>query len=155
MSQTGFEVGNRGPARVNPADRAQLAESPVSMRRVVHLFAGHGWALSAVVAIIVVSSVVGLAQPFLLREIIDTALPGQDTVLLIWLVVGMVAVAAVTGTLGVWQTWLATTTGQRVMHTLRTNVFDHLQDQSIAFFKRTRGGTIAWPRRSFPPGCRT
>jgi ATP-binding cassette subfamily B protein len=106
------------------------------------LFSGHGWILAAVVAIIVVSSIVGLAQPFLLREIIDVALPGQDTVLLVWLVVGMVAVAAVTGVLGVWQTWLATTMGQRVMHTLRTKVFGHLQDQSIAFFKRTRGGEI-------------
>lgn len=132
----------RGPVRVNEADKAQLAESPVSMRRVVGLFAGHGWILAAVVAIIVVSSVVGLAQPFLLREIIDVALPGQDTTLLVWLVVGMVGVAAVTGILGVWQTWLATTMGQRVMHTLRTRVFAHLQDQSIDFFKRTRGGEI-------------
>jgi ATP-binding cassette subfamily B protein len=142
MSQLGFETTQRGPVRVNPADRAQLAESPVSMRRVVGLFSGHGWILAAVVAIIVVSSIVGLAQPFLLREIIDVALPGQDTVLLIWVVVGMVVVAAVTGILGVWQTWLATTMGQRVMHTLRTGVFGHLQDQSIAFFKRTRGGEI-------------
>lgn len=142
MSEVGLGMVSRGPVRVNPADRAQLAESPVSMRRVAGLFAGHGWILAAVVAIIVVSSVVGLAQPFLLREIIDVALPGQDTVLLVWLVVGMVGVAAVTGVLGVWQTWLATTMGQRVMHTLRTNVFSHLQDQSIAFFKRTRGGEI-------------
>ncbi len=142
MSQVGFEAAQRGPVRVNPADRAQLAESPVSMRRVVGLFSGHGWILAAVVAIIVVSSVVGLAQPFLLREIIDVALPGQDTVLLVWLVVGMVSVAAITGVLGVWQTWLATAMGQRVMHTLRTKVFGHLQDQSIAFFKRTRGGEI-------------
>jgi ATP-binding cassette subfamily B protein len=141
MSQLGYG-GPRGPVRVNEADKVQLAESPVSMRRVVGLFAGHGWILAAVVAIIVVSSVVGLAQPFLLREIIDVALPGQDTVLLLWLVVGMVGVAAVTGILGVWQTWLATTMGQRVMHTLRTRVFGHLQDQSIDFFKRTRGGEI-------------
>jgi ATP-binding cassette subfamily B protein len=142
MSEVGFGVVGRGPVRVNPADRAQLAESPVSLRRVAGLFAGHGWILAAVVAIIVVSSVVGLAQPFLLREIIDVALPQQDTVLLVWLVVGMVVVAAVTGILGVWQTWLATTMGQRVMHTLRTSVFTHLQAQSIAFFKRTRGGEI-------------
>jgi len=142
MSEVGPGVFSRGPVRVNPADRAQLAESPVSIRRVAGLFAGHGWILAAVVAIIVVSSVVGLAQPFLLREIIDVALPGQDTVLLVWLVVGMVGVAAVTGVLGVWQTWLATTMGQRVMHRLRTSVFSHLQDQSIAFFKRTRGGEI-------------
>ncbi len=132
----------RGPSRINPADRAQLAESPVSLRRVAGLFRGHRSELVTVTMIIVVASVVGLAQPFLLREIIDVALPTADTRLLVWLVSGMVAVAAVTGVLGVWQTWLATTMGQRVMHTLRVRVFTHLQAQSIAFFKRTRGGDI-------------
>ncbi|MCC6498088.1 MAG: ABC transporter ATP-binding protein [Propionibacteriaceae bacterium] len=132
----------RGPSRINPADRAQLAESPVSLRRVAGLFRGHRSELVTVTMIIVVASVVGLAQPFLLREIIDVALPTANTGLLVWLVSGMVAVAAVTGVLGVWQTWLATTMGQRVMHTLRVRVFTHLQAQSIAFFKRTRGGDI-------------
>ncbi len=132
----------RGPARVNPADRAQLAESPVSFARVAALFAGHRLELATVTAIIVVASVVGLAQPFLLREVIDVALPAGDTRLLVWLVAGMIAVAAVTGVLGVWQTWLATGMGQRVMHSLRVRVFAHLQAQSLAFFKRTRGGEI-------------
>ncbi|MGV8909790.1 MAG: ABC transporter ATP-binding protein [Propionicimonas sp.] len=132
----------RGPVRVNPVDRAQLAESPVSLRRVAGLFHGHARELWIVTGIIVVASVVGLAQPFMLREIIDVALPTANTTLLAWLVTGMVAVAAVTGVLGVWQTWLATTMGQQVMHTLRTGVFAHLQAQSIAFFKRTRGGDI-------------
>ncbi len=142
MTDTLISTEIRGPARINPADRAQLAESPVTMRRVAGLFSGHALALSGVTAIIVVASVVGLAQPFLLREVIDVALPTGDTTLLVWLVAGMVAVAAVTGILGVWQTWLATTIGQRVMHTLRVRVFAHLQAQSIAFFKRTRGGEV-------------
>ena len=114
MTDTLISTEIRGPARINPADRAQLAESPVTMRRVAGLFSGHTLALSGVTAIIVVASVVGLAQPFLLREVIDVALPTGDTTLLVWLVAGMVAVAAVTGILGVWQTWLATTIGQRV-----------------------------------------
>ncbi|MFT4110588.1 ABC transporter ATP-binding protein [Propionicimonas sp.] len=132
----------RGPTRVSPEDRTQLAESPVSVGRVLALFHGHGLELIAVTAIIVVAAVVGLAQPFLLREVIDVALPNDDTTLLVWLVAGMVAVAAVTGVLGVWQTWLATAMGQRVMHTLRVRVFTHLQAQSLDFFKRTRGGEI-------------
>jgi len=135
-------VEMRGPSRINPADRAQLAESPVAFSRVAAMFRGHRLELAAVTGIIVVASVVGLAQPFLLREIIDVALPGGDTVLLAWLVAGMVAVAAVTGVLGVWQTWLATGMGQRVMHTLRVKVFAHLQAQSMEFFKRKRGGEI-------------
>ena len=132
----------RGPARIDPLDRAQLAESPVSMRRVLSLFSGDRGRLIVLTVTIVATSVAGLAQPFLVRAVIDVALPQQNTSLLVWCVVGMVAVAAVTGLLGVAQTWLATAVGQRVMHRLRLGVFDHLQSLALDFFKRTRGGEV-------------
>jgi ATP-binding cassette subfamily B protein len=40
------------------------------------------------------------------------------------------------------QTWISTTVGQRVMHRLRTDVFAHLQRQSVGFFTRTRTGEV-------------
>ncbi len=134
--------GVRGPQRVDPQDRAQLAESPVSVARVVALFRPDRATVAVVTAIIVVSSVISMAQPFLLRAVIDDALPHQDVVLLLWAVGGMLSVAVVTQLLGVVQTWLTTTVGQRVMHRLRTDVFRHLQRQSIAFFTRTRSGEV-------------
>ena len=75
----------RGPVRINEADRAQLAESPVSLRRVAGLFHGHALLAERHGDIIVVASIVGLAQPFLLREIIDAGLPTGYTTLLAWL----------------------------------------------------------------------
>lgn len=132
----------RGPQRVDPADRAQLAASPVGARRVLRLFRPHVGQLLVLTATILVTSLVGLAQPFLLREVIDVALPLRDTRLLGLAVAGMVGVAATASVFGVVQTWLATGMGQRVMHDLRVSAFDHIQAQSIAFFKRTRGGEI-------------
>ncbi len=131
-----------GPQRVNPSDVAQLAESPVRWSRVTELFRGHRGRVVVVVLAVVAASVVGLAQPFLLRAIIDYALPHGNTTLLLWAVGGMVLVAILTGVLGVVQTWLATAMGQQVMSDLRSQVFQHVQSQSIAFFKRTRGGEI-------------
>ncbi len=131
-----------GPQRVNPSDVAQLAESPVRWSRVTELFRGHRGRVVVVVLAVVAASVVGLAQPFLLRAIIDDALPHGNTTLLLWAVGGMVLVAILTGVLGVVQTWLATAMGQQVMSDLRSQVFQHVQSQSIAFFKRTRGGEI-------------
>ncbi|MPQ97778.1 ATP-binding cassette domain-containing protein [Modestobacter sp. I12A-02628] len=131
-----------GRRTVDPADRAQLDRSPVSLRRVGRLFAPHRWAIATVVALIVASSAVALAAPFLLRAVIDDALPRQDVPLLAWLVAGMVAVAAVTAVLGVLQTWISTTVGQQIMHGLRTSLFTHLQRQSLGFFTRTRGGEV-------------
>jgi ATP-binding cassette subfamily B protein len=131
--------GHGSPA-VTAAEKTQARE--VSLRRIGRLFAPHRWQLVIVTAIIVASSIVGLASPFLLRAVIDTALPERNTALLAWLVIGMVAVAAVTSAFGVIQTWISTKVGQHVMHGLRTGVFAHLQRQSVAFFTRTRTGEV-------------
>jgi ATP-binding cassette, subfamily B, bacterial len=122
------------------AEKAQAHE--VSLRRIGGLFTPYRWPLAIVTAIIAASSVVGMASPFLLRAVIDTALPRSNVSLLVWLVIGMLAVAAVTAALGVVQTWISTKVGQQVMHRLRTEVFAHLQRQSIAFFTRTRTGEV-------------
>ncbi|WP_262285609.1 ABC transporter ATP-binding protein [Micromonospora sp. MA102] len=122
------------------AEKTQARQ--VSLRRIGGLFTAHRGPLAAVVAIIVASSVIAMASPFLLRTVIDRALPERDLTLLAWLVAGMVGVAAVTAVLGVAQTWISTRVGQEVMHRLRTDVFTHLQRQSIGFFVRTRTGEV-------------
>ena len=91
---------------------------------------------------IVLSSLVSLASPFLLREVLDVAIPHSRTGLLAGLVAGMVAVAVITSVLDVLQTLISTTVGQRVMHDLRTAVYGHLQRMSLAFFTRTRTGEV-------------
>ena len=130
----------RGPRTVTAAEREQARG--VSLRRIGGLFGPYRWPLAVVTAIIVASSLVGLASPFLLRAVIDKALPERDVRLLAWLVIAMVAVAAVTSGLGVIQTWISTKVGQHIMHGLRTSVFTHLQRQSVAFFTRTRTGEV-------------
>lgn len=134
----------RGPrgAKVDPADRAQLSEQPVSLRRIGALFAPYRWQIAVVTALIVASSVITLANPFLVREVIDRAIPDQDVPLLVWAVLGMLAVTVASSVIAVVQTWISTTVGQRIMHGLRTDVFAHLHRQSLGFFTRTRGGEI-------------
>ncbi len=130
-----------GAGRTNTAaEKAQARE--VSLRRIGALFRPYRWSLAIVVVIIAASSIVGLASPFLLKAVIDTALPTKNLHLLVWLVIGMVAVAAITSAFGVLQTWISTKVGQQVMHGLRTSVFGHLQRQSVAFFTRTRTGEV-------------
>jgi len=140
ITGTGRTGRTRGPRTVTAAEKAQARD--VSLRRIARLFAPYRWQLAIVTAIIAASSVVGLASPFLLRAVIDDALPEKNLRLLAWLVIGMVAVAAITSVFGVIQTWISTRVGQHVMHALRTGVFAHLQRQSVAFFTRTRTGEV-------------
>ncbi len=134
--------GGFGPRKVDPADRAQLAESPVSWRRIAALFHPHRVQITLVVLLLVGSAVIGLAPPFLTRTIIDDALPQRNIHLLLLAIAAMIAAAALTSVIGVLQTWMSTRVGQQVMHRLRTEVFSHLQKQSLAFFTRTKGGEV-------------
>ncbi len=54
----------------------------------------------------------------------------------------MIATAVANGVFGVIQTLISTTVGQRVMHDLRTAVYERLQRMSLAFFTRTRTGEV-------------
>ncbi len=111
-------------------------------RRIARLFRPYRRRLFAVLALIALSAGLSMASPFLLREILDVAIPKRDTTLLTWLVAGMIAVSISTGVLGVGQTWLSNLVGQRVMHDLRAAVYRHLQRMSLAFFTRTRTGEV-------------
>ena len=112
------------------------------LRRITALFRPHRGRLGTVLALIVFSAGLGALSPFLLKEVLDSAIPERDTTLLAWLVGGMIAIAVATGAIGVAQTYLSNLVGQRVMHDLRTRVFGHLQQLSLAFFTRTRTGEV-------------
>jgi ATP-binding cassette, subfamily B, bacterial len=139
-SDSGRSGRGRGARTVTAAEKAQARE--VSLRRIGRLFAPYRWQMGIVTAIIVASSIVSVASPFLLRAVIDNALPNRNLRLLALLVAAMIAVAGITAAFGVIQTWISTKVGQHVMHGLRTSVFAHLQRQSIAFFTRTRTGEV-------------
>ncbi len=128
--------------RIDPRDRAQLDNAPVSLRRVTALFRGHGWQLTLVIALIVATSLVAIVQPFLIREVVDQAIPNQNISLLVICVAAMVGAAILTALLAVLQTWISAGVGQQLMHRLRTDVFTHLQRQSLGFFTRTRAGEV-------------
>jgi ATP-binding cassette, subfamily B, bacterial len=111
-------------------------------RRIARLFKPYRGRLFVVLALIALSAIISLISPFLLRRILDDAIPQQNKAELTLLVAGMIAVSIATGALGVAQTWLSNVVGQRVMHDLRSAVYRHLQRLSLAFFTRTRTGEV-------------
>ena len=131
-----FDTGERPARPDDPAVRK------ANLRRVFRLFGPERSRLSLVLALIIASSALGMVPAFLLRDIIDQAIPQANTTLLAWLSGGMIAIAIVVGVVGVAQTYLSNRVGQEVMHELRADVYEHLQRQSLAFFTRTRTGEV-------------
>jgi len=133
--------GTRGGRHLRPPPDSKPLTRDLT-RRIVRLFRPYRGRLFTVLALISLSAGLGMVSPFLLRDILDVAIPDDRDGLLFALVGGMIAISVFTGVLGVLQTWLTNVVGQRVMHDLRTQVYRHLQRLSLAFFTRTRTGEI-------------
>ncbi|MBT1093818.1 ABC transporter ATP-binding protein [Streptomyces sp. Tu102] len=121
---------------------AAQQEQPRQVRRILRLFRPYRGRLAVVGLLVGASSLVGVATPFLLKAILDVAIPEGRTGLLSLLALGMILSAVLTSVFGVLQTLISTTVGQRVMHDLRTAVYGRLQRMSLAFFTRTRTGEV-------------
>ena len=142
MNPMGMPGGGPGSGRNSAQDKQWLSEHPVSLKRIAALFRPHLASVGVVMALIVASSIIGLAQPFIVRELIDDAIPNNNVRLLLLGAGGLVLISLVTAILEVIQTWRATLMGQRVMHGLRTGLFRHLQKQSLGFFTNSRSGDV-------------
>ncbi|MFI8929278.1 ABC transporter ATP-binding protein [Streptomyces sp. NPDC053474] len=118
------------------------SEEPRQLRRILRLFRPYRARLALVGLLVCAASLVSVVTPFLLKEILDTAIPQGRTGLLSLLALGMILSAVVTSVFGVLQTLISTTVGQQVMHDLRTAVYGRLQRMSLAFFTRTRTGEV-------------
>ena len=114
-------------------------------RRVAKLFTPYRARLALIGTAILVTSVLGIANPFLTRAVFDQALfvpGGPDLQLLFVLVALMIVIPMVSALIGVGQTFLTTSLGNRVMQDLRNRLFEHLESMHLGFFTGTRTGDI-------------
>ena len=115
------------------------------LRQVVGQFRPYRGRVLVVALLILVTSGLGVVSPLLIKVVFDRALfvPGGPNVgLLVKLVALMIAVPVVASVVGVYQSYVTNTVGQRVMRDLRARLYDHLQSLSLRFFTATRTGEI-------------
>lgn len=91
---------------------------------------------------ILISSVLGLVSPLILRELIDNALPNEDVNLLTALAVLLMIIPLVNATVLVFQRWLNSSIGEGLIFDLRAALFNHLQRMSLRFFTNTKTGEL-------------
>ncbi|WP_419487505.1 ABC transporter ATP-binding protein [Chryseobacterium bernardetii] len=114
----------------------------ISLYRVYEFFKPYRWKLLGSIILIFIGAGAGLAMPFLLRNIIDDALPHANMQLMVTLVIAMVLVTIVSAVINMIQTIISTKIGQSVLHDLRVKLYSHLHSLSLSFFTDTRGGEI-------------
>jgi ATP-binding cassette, subfamily B, bacterial len=121
-----------------------LRDRPL-LRRIFRLFRPYRRELWFIAGLIVITSGLGVVSPLLLKVVFDRALfvSGGPRLGLLFLLLALMVAATVVGALvGIWQSYLTTAVGQRVLRDLRTQLYTHLQSLSLRFFTATRTGDI-------------
>ncbi len=111
-------------------------------RRIVGFFRPYRREVLVVLVAILVTSLLGLINPLLLKALIDIAIPEQDWFLLNLFVGLMIVVPIISGLIGVGQAYVNNVIGQNVMQDLRNALYAHLQRMPLRFFTETRTGEI-------------
>ena len=111
-------------------------------KRVAAAFAPYKAQVVLVLIAIILTTVLGLINPLMIKLIFDDAIGKGNLNLLIIFVSIMVVTPVVTGIIGVGQTYLNNVIGQKVMRDFRNQLYDHLQSMSLRFFTGTRTGEI-------------
>lgn len=91
---------------------------------------------------VVIDAILVVSSPLLLKRLIDDGvIPGDpNLVTQLALLVGLIAIAdALFSMVG---RWFSARIGEGLIYDLRTQVFNHIQRQSIAFFTRTQTGAL-------------
>jgi ATP-binding cassette subfamily B protein len=137
----GFHGGGRGFSSrdFTPVPKERRGET---VRRIAGFFEPYRWQVLLVAVSITFTSLLGVVTPFLLKALLDVAIPEEDFFLLNVLVVAMIAIPVINGLIGVGQAYVNNRVGQSVMQDLRDAVYAHLQRMPLRFFTETRTGEI-------------
>jgi ATP-binding cassette subfamily B protein len=114
-------------------------------KRVAALFLPYRKTIALMIVLVLIGALLSVFPPLITQRIFDDGLfspTGVHLPVLIRLLAIMVGLLIASNVLGIWQTWLTSKTGNRVMGDMRVRLFDHLQEMELAFFTKTKTGVI-------------
>lgn len=96
----------------------------------------------AFLGILILASLLSVAQPLLFRRIIDDGITAENAqvVTVTAIIIGLLAIAD--AALGIVSRLLSSRIGEGLIFDLRGQVYQHVQSQSIAFFTRAQTGAL-------------
>jgi ATP-binding cassette subfamily B protein len=127
--------------RMDPAITKQKLK-PGTVRRIAAYARPYRWYLAIFLLVTGIDALLTVVNPLLLREIIDRGILRRDDRLVIVIAIVVAAVAIFDAALGFAIRWFSARIGEGLIYDLRTQVFDHVQRQPIAFFTRAQTGSL-------------
>jgi ATP-binding cassette subfamily B protein len=127
--------------RMDPSITKQKLK-PGTVRRIAAYARPYRWYLAIFLLMTGIDALITVVNPLLLREIIDQGILRRDDRLVIVIAIVVAAVAIFDAALGFAIRFFSARIGEGLIYDLRTQVFDHVLRQPIAFFTRAQTGSL-------------
>ena len=127
--------------RMDPSITKQKLK-PGTIRRIATYARPYRLHLAVFLLATAIDALITVVNPLLLREIIDRGILARNDRLVIAVAVAVAAVAIFDAGLSFAIRWFSARIGEGLIYDLRTQVFDHVQRQPIAFFTRAQTGSL-------------
>ena len=98
--------------------------------------------ISFLVVIVIVDAFLVVAQPLLFKRIVDDGISAGNRQIVITTAILVAILAILSAGLSIIERLFSSRIGEGLILTLRSQVFDHVQAQPIAFFTRTQTGSL-------------
>lgn len=137
--------GGRGAVfRHMRTDRSEVPRgvSRETVRRVLAFARPHRGLITVFLLLTVVDACLVVVNPLLVQRLVDDGITAGNGTLVTLLALAMAGVAIVSAALAVLAGWFSSRIGEGLIFDLRTQVFGHVQRQSLAFFTRTQTGAL-------------
>jgi ATP-binding cassette subfamily B protein len=115
---------------------------PGTIRRIISYARPYRRDLIFFLLIVSLDAVITVAVPLLLRGLIDNGILPRNTGVVLAIGSVVAGLALLDALLSIGQRWYSARIGEGLIYDLRTEVFEHVQRQPIAFFTRTQTGSL-------------
>lgn len=102
----------------------------------------HGSVIMGAFFLIFFAASVGMAQPFIIRDLVDVAIPQGDLSYTSELAVGLVIIAACVNAINVIQASILNKIGQSMASSLRVKLFNNFMRYPLEWFSKTNAGAL-------------
>ncbi|GLW99753.1 ABC transporter ATP-binding protein [Microtetraspora sp. NBRC 16547] len=116
--------------------------APGTVRRIAGYARPFKGQIAGFLAMVVVGALIVVANPLLMKSVIDDGIVPRRVDVVLWLAVAIAALAVLDAGLGLVQRWFSARIGEGLIYNLRTEVFDHVQRMPVAFFMRAQTGAL-------------
>jgi ATP-binding cassette subfamily B protein len=115
---------------------------PGTVKRIASFAKPYKTHITVFLITVVIEALLIITSPLLLRELIDKGVIPKNGALVTKLALAVAFIAVFDSLISIVGRWFSSRIGEGLIYDLRSQVFEHVQRQSVAFFTRTQTGAL-------------